>query len=56
MTSKIPPNEAFVWVWLPDHIEPVVAGRIERDGAKYIFNYGRSYLERKEPIAIYEPE
>ena len=56
MTSKTAPNEAFVWVWLPDYIEPVVAGRIERDGARYVFNYGRSYLERKNAIAIYEPE
>ena len=56
MTSKTAPNEAFVWVWLPDHTEPVVAGRIERDGTKYIFNYGRSYLERKGAIPLYEPE
>ena len=56
MTSKAAPNEAFVWVWLPDHTEPAVAGRIERDGAKYVFNYGRSYLERKDAIALYEPE
>lgn len=56
MTSKLPPNEAFVWIWLPDQTAPVVAGRIEHDGASYIFNYGRSYLERKEAIALYEPE
>lgn len=56
MTSKKPPTETFVWVWLPDHTEPVVAGLIERDGANYVFNYGRSYLERKEAIPLYEPE
>ena len=56
MTSKTPPNEAFVWVWLPGETEPVVAGRVERDGNKYIFNYGRSYLERKKAIPLYEPE
>ena len=56
MTSKTPPTEAFVWVWLPGQIEPVVAGRIERDGTKYVFNYGRSYLERKKAIPLYEPE
>jgi len=28
MTSKAPPyGEAYVWVWLPDKTEPVVAGR-----------------------------
>ena len=56
MTSKKPPTEAFVWVFLPGHTEPVVAGLIERDGANYVFNYGRSYLERKEAIPLYEPE
>lgn len=56
MTSKPPPHEAFVWVWLPGETEPVVAGRIERDGNKYIFNYGRSYLERQAAIPLYEPE
>lgn len=56
MTSNTAPTEAFVWVWLPDRTEPVVAGRIERDGARYVFNYGRSYLERKDAIALYEPE
>lgn len=56
MTSKQAPTEAFVWVWLPGEIEPVVAGRIERDGTRYIFNYGRSYLERKGAIPLYEPE
>lgn len=56
MTSRTPPNEAFVWVWLPGETEPVVAGRIERDGTRYIFNYGRSYLERKGAMPLYEPE
>lgn len=49
-------NEAFVWIWLPGSPEPVVAGRIEREGAVYVFNYGRSYLERAEAIPIYAPE
>lgn len=57
MTSKVTQNkEAFVWVWLPDETEPVVAGRIEQLGERYVFNYGASYLERKNAIPIYEPE
>lgn len=56
MTSKKAPEEAFVWAFLPDRAEPVVAGRIERDGTRYVFNYGRSYLKRKEAIPLYEPE
>jgi len=51
-----PPEDAYVWIWLPDATEPVVAGRIESDGEKLIFNYGRSYLERNDRISIHEPE
>jgi serine/threonine-protein kinase HipA len=53
-------KEAFVWIWLPDEIEPIVAGRLEADNGNVLFNYGRSYLDRtidrKPAIAIYEPE
>ncbi len=53
-------KEAFVWIWLPNATEPVVAGRLEADNGNIRFNYGRSYLERigdSEPaISIYEPE
>ncbi len=59
MTSKTE-KEAFVWIWLPDETEPVVAGRLEADNGNILFNYGKSYLERtgdsKPAIAIYEPE
>ena len=50
------PEEAYVWLWLPGVTEPVVAGRIARDGDRLIFNYGQSYLGRKEAIPIYDPE
>jgi serine/threonine-protein kinase HipA len=53
-------KEAYVWIWLPDEAEPVVAGRLEADNGNILFNYGKSYLERtrdkKPAIAIYEPE
>lgn len=53
-------KEAFVWIWLPDETEPVVAGRLEADNGIILFNYGKSYLNRigdgKPAIAIYEPE
>jgi serine/threonine-protein kinase HipA len=47
---------AFVWVWLEGHSQPVVAGRIEKNGQHLIFNYGQSYLGRKNAISLYEPE
>lgn len=56
MTSDDSPDEAFVWVWLPGHTEPVVAGRIARDDDRLIFNYGRSYLQRDDAMALYKPE
>ena len=58
MTSDHPdrPMEAFVWIWLPGAVEPVVAGRVGLDGGVYSFNYGRSYLERREGVPIYLPE
>jgi len=59
MTSKAE-KEAFVWIWLPDETEPVVAGRLVADNVNILFNYGKSYLDRigdnKRAIAIYEPE
>ena len=57
MTSDHPlPREAFVWIWLPGATEPVVAGRIQAEGSRYIFNYGRSYLSHPEAIPIHLPE
>lgn len=55
MTSK-KPEEAFVWVWLPGAVAPVVAGRLVPDGERLIFNYGRSYLDRDNAIPLYLPE
>ena len=59
MTSRSV-KEAFVWIWLPDETEPVVAGRLEADNGNILFNYGKSYLGRtgdsNPAIAIYEPE
>lgn len=48
--------DVYVWTWLPGEIEPVVAGLVTRDGDKLVFNYGRSYLQRKAAIPLYEPE
>ena len=60
MISRERYKEAFVWIWLPDQTEPVVAGRLEADNDNILFNYGRSYLERindsMPAISIYEPE
>ena len=58
MTSKIESAyaEAYVWVWLPNAMQPVVAGLLSRLGQQLVFNYGRSYLARSDAIALYAPE
>ena len=60
MTSKSY-EEAYVWIWLPDLDEPVVAGKLEAEGGLLRFNYGKSYLERAEDgahpaISIFDEE
>jgi serine/threonine-protein kinase HipA len=49
-------DEAYVWTWLPQATEPVVAGRVHLTGDLVNFNYGRSYLEREASIPLYLPE
>jgi serine/threonine-protein kinase HipA len=57
MTSNHQYKEAYVWIWLPHETQPVVAGRIARqDSERLIFNYGQTYLARKNAIPIYDPE
>ena len=60
MNSKIPYREAYVWIWLPGATKPVVAGKLEVDGSKLLFNYGQSYLNRikstPRAISLYEQE
>jgi serine/threonine-protein kinase HipA len=43
-------------MWLPDSVEPVVAGLVQRSGDQYRFAYAPSYLESNDPISVYEPE
>lgn len=54
MTSDY--SEIYVWIWLPNETEPVVAGKLSSQGRTYVFNYGKSYLERGNAVAIYDAE
>ena len=56
MTFDARPTEAFVWIWLLGQTEPVVAGRLAATDDRLMFNYGRSYLSRSNPVPIYLPE
>ncbi|MDX8408926.1 MAG: HipA domain-containing protein [Mariprofundales bacterium] len=49
-------QEAFVWIWLPGEVDPVVAGKLTAQGETLVFNYGQSYLARDNAISIYAPE
>lgn len=54
MISKI--SEVYAWIWLPGETEPVVAGMLTTVGTTYVFNYGKSYLQRGNAISIYDIE
>lgn len=56
MSSKNDTQEAYVWIWLPNEVQPVVAGVLTKFGNQILFNYGKSYLSRSNAIAIYYPE
>jgi serine/threonine-protein kinase HipA len=49
-------KEAFVWIWLQNHDDPIVCGRLESNNGQLSFNYGQSYLSRKDAVPIYGPE
>ena len=53
MTSD---THAFVWVWLPEATEPVVAGRLDQVGPIFDFVYGRSYLDLPGGLSLYLPD
>ena len=50
MTSNV--ATAFVWIWLPGEVDPVVAGRLQQQGDRLLFTYGRSYRELGNAIAF----
>lgn len=49
-------KECFVWIWLPEKTQPVVAGRVVLHDHNYLFTYGQSYLKRSDAIPIYDRE
>ncbi len=56
MISRTTDKEAFVWVWLPDRTEPVVAGKLSAENGTLVFNYGKRYLARAGAISLYDAE
>lgn len=56
MTSKTDRREIYVWIWLPDEAQPVVAGKLTSVDGRILFTYGQSYLENPKAIPIYDKE
>lgn len=60
MTSD--PTRVYVWVWLPGHTDPVVAGVLQAtsdslDGSQVlVFRYAASYRARPDAISLFTPE
>lgn len=52
MTSNREIKDAYVWIWLPGEIKPVVAGKLTQQKSRSVFNYGQRYLERASAISI----
>ena len=50
------PGRAFVWTWLPEATEPVVAGVLDQAGEIVSFTYGQSYLGSDAASSLYLPE
>lgn len=49
-------DRVYVWTWLVDRADPVVAGALDPVGDRLHFVYGRSYLERPDAVPLYLPE
>jgi serine/threonine-protein kinase HipA len=56
MSSSQQYSNAFVWIWLPGEVEPVVAGQLVAHEGQLKFNYGKSYLDKENAIPVYLPE
>ena len=52
ISDKTNASTSFVWVWLPNHATPIVAGKLVHDHNRYWFVYGKSYRERADAIAL----
>lgn len=53
MTSKqFHAKVAYVWMWLPKALQPVVIGKMVLEAGRYHFAYGKNYRARSDAIAL----
>lgn len=56
------PERVYVWVWLPEAVDPVVSGVLQATDSRvgneraYAFRYAASYRERAEAVSLFTPE
>ncbi len=43
---------AYLWIWLPRQVEPVLCGRLVAEQQHHLFTYSRGYLQRGDAIAL----
>ena len=61
-SNEVTPATAYVWVWLPGHMQPVVAGAVSQTRQRFgenpviAFVYARTYRERTNAISLFAPE
>jgi serine/threonine-protein kinase HipA len=49
-------DRVYVWTWLADRADPVVAGALDPVGDRLHFVYGRTYLDRPDAVPLYLSE
>jgi len=49
-------DRAYVWIWLPNHQEPIPCGALRPVGNYLEFAYGKAYLDNPEAISIFPEE
>ncbi len=61
-SNEVTPATAYVWVWFPGHMQPVVAGAVSQTRQRFgenpviAFVYARTYRERTNAISLFAPE
>lgn len=45
-------HQVYVWIWLPDQTEPILAGQLLKQGQLHSFIYSRRYRDNPRAIAL----
>lgn len=56
MIFKANYNQIYVWIWLADETDLIVAGKLVKVDNRILFTYGQSYLDNPKAVPIYDKE